>query len=54
MWIKEEAREMSRSVTTAGDSSTLSNTVEILERLEKGYRRCQKIRETSKPLVGLS
>ena len=37
-----------------GCSDTWPDTAEIERRLEEGRRRRQKIRETSKPLAGLS
>jgi len=51
MWTGNE-KEI-RDISTARCSGTWPNTIEIEERSEKGCRRCQKIRETSKPSAGL-
>ena len=40
-------------VLTAGCSGIWSDIAEIKRRSGEGHRRCQKIRETSKPLAGL-
>jgi len=51
MWI-EDGEEIG-GVSTVGCSGTLPNTTEIGRRLGEGCRRCQKIRETSKPSASL-
>jgi len=50
-WI-EDGKEI-RDISTVGCLGTWPDTAGIEKRLEKGHRRRQKIRETSKSLVGL-
>ena len=52
-WKWTEAGEEIEGASTAGCSGIWPDTAEIKGRSEKGCRRHQKIRKTSKPLASL-
>jgi len=52
-WMWTEDGEEIRGVSTVECSGIWPDIAEIKKRLEKGYRRHQKIKKTSEPLAGL-